>query len=123
MGHELLGEHVRWLTLSQEKLASAYYGSDLFMLASKDEAFGAVIAEAAIAGLPILCNDFPAARYILGERYPGIIDMVREGGLSNALQSDDLVRDLPIISSETKERFSADLLTKDLELFLRSHSR
>ena len=123
MGRELLGEHVRWLTLTQEELASAYQGADLFVLASKDEAFGAVIAEAAIAGLPILCNDFPAAHFILGERYPGIIDMVREGGLSNALQSDALIRDLPLIPSETKERFSADLLTKDLELFLRSHLR
>ena len=123
MGRELLGEHVRWLTLTQEELASAYQGADLFVLASKDEAFGAVIAEAAIAGLPILCNDFPAARFILGERYPGIIDMVHEGGLSNALQSDALIRDLPLIPSETKERFSADLLTKDLELFLRSHLR
>ena len=118
LGSRLLGENVSWITLDYHEMANAYYSSDLFLLASTNEAFGAVITEAALAGLPILCNDFPSARYILGEDYPGIMEMNSAGKLSQALTDWSTLVSLPSLSEAVDYRFSPTSTARKLHTFL-----
>ena len=118
LGSRLLGENVSWITLDYHEMANAYYSSDLFLLASTNEAFGAVIAEAALAGLPILCNDFPSARYILGEDYPGIMEMHSTGKLSQALADWSKLVSFPSLSAGVNYRFSPANTAQKLHTFL-----
>ncbi|QDV84634.1 glycosyltransferase family 4 protein [Stieleria magnilauensis] len=117
LAHELLGENVRWMTLPLTELSNAYHAADLFVLASHNEALGAVIAEAAIAGLPIICNDFPAARYILGN-HPGILDLRCDGALAEAISSSTAIRGAASVTERVKSQFCPRRLAYELVEFL-----
>jgi 1,2-diacylglycerol 3-alpha-glucosyltransferase len=118
LGTNLLGDHIRWLTLNSTELTSAYQAADVFVLASQNEAFGAVIVEAALAKLPILCNQFDAAKFILGDDYAGLIDMRHPGALCSALLDNRLIASLPDLSPKMQERFSGESLSQQLDRFL-----
>jgi 1,2-diacylglycerol 3-alpha-glucosyltransferase len=72
---------VQWHTLSQEQLSNAYLASDLFVLPSLNEALGAVLIEAGLHGLPVICHQHEAAKYIFGDNYSGLADLSKSGSL------------------------------------------
>lgn len=112
---------VTWLTLHADEMGDAYRASDLFVLASHNEAFGAVIPEAIIAGLPVLCNDFPSAHFLLGESNPSIIDMTTEGALAAALLDPRRFIPRPGLKEHAVDRFSHENLANELIQFLELH--
>lgn len=63
------GEHsiaiINHGTLSYDEIPDLYSKADLFVFSSTCESFGLTLLEAAKAGLPILCYDYPPAREIL----------------------------------------------------------
>lgn len=118
LGTDLLGANIFWKTLPYDELVNAYGSADIFVLASNNEAFGAVIAEAAIMGLPIICNDFPSSHFILGEQYPGIKDLSSPGALAEYLTNQSALRALPDISAKAGSQFSPPYLANCLIDFL-----
>jgi 1,2-diacylglycerol 3-alpha-glucosyltransferase len=86
-GMRLLGDRVRFLVdLPRESMPDLYRAADAFVLASLHETFGIVLLEALATGLPVLCNDTPDFRAIVG---PGGLrcDMERHLGLADGLSS------------------------------------
>jgi 1,2-diacylglycerol 3-alpha-glucosyltransferase len=66
-GTALLGERVRFLpNLPREYMPELYRAADCFVLPSLHEMFGIVLLEALATGLPVLCNDTPDFRAIVG---------------------------------------------------------
>lgn len=60
------------------EMPDAYRGADLFSLASPDEAFGIVFIEAMACGLPVVANDGPRQRFVVGAE--GVLCDVRDAG-------------------------------------------
>jgi glycosyltransferase involved in cell wall biosynthesis len=66
-GRALLGERVRFLPdLPRDSMPDLYRTADAFVLASLHEMFGIVLLEALATGLPVLSNDTPDFRAIVG---------------------------------------------------------
>ena len=87
MGRQLLGDRVRFLTnLPRDVMPTVYQAADLFVLTSLFEMFGIVLIEAMATGLPLICHDTPAFRYVAG---PAAIyaDLRPAGALAGALHS------------------------------------
>jgi glycosyltransferase involved in cell wall biosynthesis len=84
-GTALLGENVRFLPdLPRDSMPELYRTADGFVLASLQEMFGIVLLEALATGLPVLCNDTPDFRAIVG---PGGLyaDLGDQGGFGRGL--------------------------------------
>jgi len=63
-----------WLgNLSRSDLISAYFTSDLFVLPSRYEAFGIVLAEAMRAGLPIVATNYSAIPEVVKNKETGLL--------------------------------------------------
>jgi 1,2-diacylglycerol 3-alpha-glucosyltransferase len=85
LGRELLGERVRFLVdLPRTEMPELYQAADLFALSSLFETFGIVLLEAMATGLPVICNDTPTFRHVVGPA--GLFaDISKENGLARAL--------------------------------------
>lgn len=57
----LLGE------VPRHRIAEVLAAGDVFAFASRTETFGLSVAEAALAGLPVVANDLPVLREVLGD--------------------------------------------------------
>jgi glycosyltransferase involved in cell wall biosynthesis len=85
MGHNLLGDRVRFLvSWPRERMPELYRAADLFVLCSLREMFGIVLIEATASGLPCLVHRNPVIEWVVG---PGgiAIDMTGAGALAGAL--------------------------------------
>ena len=55
------------LSIPAEQMPVLYQSADVFLHMSKDEAFGNVFLEAMACGLPVVANDSPRVRWIVGD--------------------------------------------------------
>lgn len=83
--NNLTNIEVRWYTLNQEDLSIAYLASDLFILTSINEGLGLVLIEAALHGLPVICHTHTAGKFIFGDNYQGLTNLLLRGNLSRKI--------------------------------------
>ncbi|HEY9788132.1 MAG TPA: glycosyltransferase family 4 protein [Candidatus Obscuribacterales bacterium] len=84
LGRRILRDRIQWFTLPPQGVHKALFASDVYVIASVNEVFGAATIEAALAELPIVCHPNEGTRYILGE-HCGSLDLTREGVLAKKL--------------------------------------
>src|SRR5262249_7193888 len=80
-----LGPRVQWHTLAEQEVRNAMAMADVFVLPSLREGLGAVLIEAAMAGLPVLSHPHAGSRYIL-ENSEWMADLSQRGALTEWLQ-------------------------------------
>ncbi|HEY5600935.1 MAG TPA: glycosyltransferase family 4 protein [Patescibacteria group bacterium] len=91
LGKKLLGKRFRLTNVSHTKMAGFYNAGSVLTLASKaKEAFGLTILEAMACNLPVVVNDDPARKEIIGEG--GLVVNVEDidsyaGSLKQSLQT------------------------------------
>lgn len=118
--------NVRWHTFDQDDIQLAYTAADLFVLPSLNEGLGAVLIEAGLNGLPIICHHHNAARYILGDDYSGLADLSLTGNLARRLV---FYKEKPASYAESlnmrkkmDSRFGSKKLTADFLNFIKQTS-
>jgi 1,2-diacylglycerol 3-alpha-glucosyltransferase len=113
---------IRWETLTQEQISIAYTASDLFVLPSLSEALGAVLIEAGLHSLPVICHQHEAAKYIFGENYSGLIDLSKSGNLSQKIteyrEDYSSIADQKEVLKTISDRFSKQKLVTDMTGFI-----
>lgn len=95
-----LNLNVRWQTFSQDDLGKAYLAADLFVLPSLNEGLGAVLVEAGLHGLPIICHPHKAAQFILGSEYSGFVDLSVKGNLHKKIEECTALHGIKIGSAQ-----------------------
>ncbi|CAD6524208.1 glycosyltransferase [Paraburkholderia metrosideri] len=103
-------------SVSEEDLGYFYQAADIYVSATLHEGFGRTVIEAQMAGTPVIASDIPVFRGSMGDTFlavknptnpdewvkaisslidsPSLMDELREGGKTNALQySPDVVCD------------------------------
>jgi 1,2-diacylglycerol 3-alpha-glucosyltransferase len=101
LAKNLLGESgytVR--TVPHERMPDYYRAADVFVLASGHEGFGLAMVEALSHGLPVVAQDSPRSRYILGDT-EALGNFIHPGALAKLLR-DVLVR--PQDTRQARER-------------------
>ena len=98
MAGALTGDKVRFLVdLPRTEMPNLYRAADAFVLPSLYEQFGIVLLEAMATALPVICNNDPSFRTIVGTA--GVFrDLSIEGALNEAFS---IMR-----SSSCRERFA-----------------
>lgn len=109
-----LGGRVKWLSLPEEEVHRAMRAADTFVLCSLAECLGNSIAEAVMAGLPVITHSHTASRFILGEDNEWLTDLSQPGQLAKRLielKNDQDARErIKSAQERVKELFSADTL-------------
>jgi glycosyltransferase involved in cell wall biosynthesis len=93
-----------------------YKSAELFILSSKYEGFGLVLAEAMYWNLPIICANNQAALEVLGNDYLGLFDVGNSNQLADKAiwalaNSDTLLRQL----QKRKDFFKAEVMAKKIQ--------
>jgi glycosyltransferase involved in cell wall biosynthesis len=81
LGAERLGSRIQWHTLADQQVRDAMYMADVFVLPSLREGLGAVLIEAAMAGLPVLSHPHAGSKFIL-EDPEWMADISQRGALT-----------------------------------------
>lgn len=84
LARELLPGRFTRLVVPAENMPALYFSADAFLHMSAEESFGNVYVEAMAAGLPIVGQDSPRLRWIVGER-DTLCDVESEGEVVRAL--------------------------------------
>lgn len=109
LGSDLLGPRVRFLPAQpREEMPDIYRAADQFVLTSLFETFGIVLLEAMASGLPVLCHDTPAFRYVSGPA-GRFCDMSAAGSLAQSL--------IELSTPETREAFARNARQHVIEHF------
>ncbi len=85
LGAQRLGDRVKWRTLAEPQVRDALHMADVFVLPSLREGLGAVLIEAAMAGLPVLSHPHAGSKYIL-EDPEWMADLSERGVLATWLR-------------------------------------
>jgi len=84
LGRTLCAGNVTFLeSVSRSEIPSLYHAADAFVLTSLSEMFGNVFLEALACELPIICNETPVSKWVVGPA-GNFIDMSRPGALAEA---------------------------------------
>jgi glycosyltransferase involved in cell wall biosynthesis len=95
--------------LEGEALAAWYRVGTVFALASEHEPFGAVVNEALLAGMPVVCSDRAGARVLVAPgRNGAVVDAGRPADLDAALI--EWLRRQPPVTAEQLEAPRASLM-------------
>jgi glycosyltransferase involved in cell wall biosynthesis len=103
---ELLGDRFTLLSIPAEDMPSLYRSADVFLHLSKEEAFGNVFVEAMACGLPIVAEDSPRTRWIVGNDHFLVNTESREAivdAIDAAVQTPETKR---LESAQRSTRFS-----------------
>jgi 1,2-diacylglycerol 3-alpha-glucosyltransferase len=118
-----LGIDIQWHTLSQAELTNAYVASDLFVLPSLNEALGAVLIEAGVHGLPVICHPHQAGKFIFGKDYSGLTDLSEKGNLTKKILDFTNAGNIEDEGYKTKDivsrKFNRQSLTADLVNYIK----
>jgi 1,2-diacylglycerol 3-alpha-glucosyltransferase len=118
-----LGIDMQWHTLSQAELTNAYVASDLFVLPSLNEALGAVLIEAGVHGLPVICHPHQAGKFIFGKDYSGLTDLSEKGNLTKKILDFTNAGHIEDEGYKTKDivsrKFNRQSLTADLVNYIK----
>jgi 1,2-diacylglycerol 3-alpha-glucosyltransferase len=118
-----LGIDIQWHTLSQAELTNAYVASDLFVLPSLNEALGAVLIEAGLHGLPVICHPHQAGKFIFGKDYSGLTDLSEKGNLTKKILEFTNAGNIEDEGYKTKEivsrKFNRQNLTADFVNYIK----
>lgn len=114
MAEALLPGRVKWLTVPEDKVVEILKLSDLFVLTSLFEGLGAVIIEAAMFGLPIICHPHSGGKFILqSDRW--LRDLSLDGALAAGIQemrtSPPSAAQLAALKEDVTNRFSEQKTT------------
>jgi glycosyltransferase involved in cell wall biosynthesis len=118
LAQEKLGSRVRFITVSEDKVQELLHMSDLFVLCSINEAFGTVMVEAAMAGLPVLGHPHGGSKYILQDEQ-WMLDMLKPGNLAQRLreirQKPFSKSDLNKLTTQVHDRFNEKTIASAFE--------
>lgn len=84
LGQEKLDKRIQWQTLPADEVHQVFYLADVFVLPSLNESLGAVLIEAAMAGLPIISHPHSGSRFILQDNF-WMTDLSQVGSLGKRL--------------------------------------
>lgn len=86
LAERLLPGRCSWYTVGEDQVQELLKLSDVFVLPSLYEGLGAVIIEAAAAGLPIICHPHSGSKFIVQDNY-WLPDLSTTGALEARLRS------------------------------------
>jgi glycosyltransferase involved in cell wall biosynthesis len=81
-----LGSRAKFKTLSEQEVHRAMKGADAFVMASTYECLGNSMAEAVLAGLPLILHSTVASRYMFGTESEWLQDLTQPGMLAQRLR-------------------------------------
>ena len=106
----LLPGRWRFISWPPNRVHLLYGAADIFVLGSLIEAFGRVIVEAMLSGLPIIIHNGPVFEWIAQNTSVRLIDMGVDGELSKALREALSIKNYPTSRDEAVRRFSWEAL-------------
>jgi glycosyltransferase involved in cell wall biosynthesis len=106
-----------------ERIFNFLAAGDLYLFPSRTETFGLAAAEAAIAGLPVVANDIPVLREVLGDAAI-YADAERPADMAAAIgrvaAEPDLAARLTVAGHALREKYSPDAMCAAYEALLAS---
>lgn len=106
----LLNGRCRFVSWPREKIPFLYGAVDLFVLSSLVEAFGLVIIEAMLSGLPVIIHNGPVFKWISEGTSAILTDMSVEGNLRDVFGRVLAQKELPSSRAVVAGRFAWEIL-------------